>query len=575
MKKNISINIFGTIYAIDEDAYNLLENYLQSMKNYFKAQDGGDEIADDIEHRVAELLWQYREQGMEAVSIETVKEIIDKIGNAAEISDEAAAKTEQAEEEPETHEAADEPRGRWSALRDHVVNHLREHRLYRNTQDKLLGGVCSGLAGYFGKGDVVFWRLGTVALALILGSLHYRFLPDFLNIAIPALYIMLWIIVPPATTPEDKLRMKGRKVTPENLKEQIVSDSEEQTAAAVQPAPRRSMGCLRLIFASALALLALPLVALLVCLVFMLVLVLSVVIGGSATLLPMSNSSAQQFVESVSTGGPLLVVGLMAATVFLGITLWAIWHFVRTSREPLPSSVVFTSLAIWVVTLAITIFAAIFVSLRIDAYWDEVRKVEATRNGISLDNDYQWRCLDELGWSLTRLDNVEGYVTESRTGYAGLPPYALRIIRDDSTKPMDFCLVRSMHYEQGDYVLESLTETYGQGAVITVAKPGADADPLAVIDPASEGVRLQSLTWEEGTQLPILSQPDSAEWHKFAEDGRQHFSYHVSRPFHHDGGELTITIAANQSYQNRLYVRQVQLRKVEPLRAVGAKNKEQ
>lgn len=574
MKKNISINIFGTIYAIDEDAYNLLESYLQSMKNYFKAQDGGDEIADDIEHRVAELLWQYREQGMEAVSIETVKEIIDKIGNAAEISDEAAAQTEQTEQ-AETYEEAGEPRGRWSALRDHVVRHLREHRLYRNTQDKLLGGVCSGLAEYFGKGDVVFWRLGTVALALIFGSIHYHFLSDFLNIAIPALYIMLWIIVPPATTPEDKLRMKGRKVTPENLKEQIVSDSEEQTAAAVQPAPRRSMGCLRLIFASVLVMLAMPLVALLVCLVFVLVLALSVMLGGSATLLPMSHSGARQFVESVSTGGPLLIVGLMAATVFLGISLWAIWRFVRTSRTPLPSSVVFTSLAIWVVTLAITIFATIFVSLRIDAYWDELRKVEATRNGISLNNNYQWRCLDELGWSLTRLDNVEDYLTESRSGYAGLPPYALRIVRDDSTKPMDFCLVRSMHYEQGDYVLESLTETYGQGAAITVTKTDAGADPLAVIDPASEGVKLQSLTWEEGAQLPILSQPDSASWHKFADSGRHHFTYHVSQPFHHDGGELTITIAANHSYQNRLHVRQVQLRKVEPLEAVGTKNKKQ
>ena len=85
MKKNISINIFGTIYAIDEDAYQLLENYLQSMKNYFERQEGGDEIADDIEHRVAELLWEHKQQGMEAVTIDTIKGIIEKIGNPAEI----------------------------------------------------------------------------------------------------------------------------------------------------------------------------------------------------------------------------------------------------------------------------------------------------------------------------------------------------------------------------------------------------------------------------------------------------------------------------------------------------------
>ena len=63
MKKNISINLFGTLYAIDEDAYTLLERYLNSMKSYFARQEGGEEIADDIEHRVAELLWQQKQQG--------------------------------------------------------------------------------------------------------------------------------------------------------------------------------------------------------------------------------------------------------------------------------------------------------------------------------------------------------------------------------------------------------------------------------------------------------------------------------------------------------------------------------
>ena len=53
MKKNISINFFGTIYAIDEDAYKLLEDYIANMKLYFSHEEGGEEIADDIEHRVA------------------------------------------------------------------------------------------------------------------------------------------------------------------------------------------------------------------------------------------------------------------------------------------------------------------------------------------------------------------------------------------------------------------------------------------------------------------------------------------------------------------------------------------
>ena len=89
MKKNISINLFGTLYNIDEDAYNLLENYLQSMQRYFSRQEGGEEVADDIEHRVAELLWKRHEAGMSAINIETVKEIIDTIGNAEQIAGES------------------------------------------------------------------------------------------------------------------------------------------------------------------------------------------------------------------------------------------------------------------------------------------------------------------------------------------------------------------------------------------------------------------------------------------------------------------------------------------------------
>ena len=87
MKKNITINLFGQLYAIDEDAYQMLECYLESMKSYFSRQEGGEEIADDIEHRVAELLWERREAGSEAVDLNTVKAIIKQIGNPSEIDD--------------------------------------------------------------------------------------------------------------------------------------------------------------------------------------------------------------------------------------------------------------------------------------------------------------------------------------------------------------------------------------------------------------------------------------------------------------------------------------------------------
>ena len=143
MKKNISINIFGTIYAIDEDAYQLLDNYINGMKNYFRNEEGGEEIADDIEHRVAELLWEEKEKGMEAVNIETVKAIINKIGNAAEIdaNGDANNPNSSASGNADNSDGQDIINESTSAF-DRMKAHIRSRRLYRNGKDKVLTGVC-------------------------------------------------------------------------------------------------------------------------------------------------------------------------------------------------------------------------------------------------------------------------------------------------------------------------------------------------------------------------------------------------------------------------------------------------
>ena len=89
MKKNITINLFGTLYAIDEDACQLLEQYLDNMKSYFSRREGGDEIADDIEHRVAEIFSDLKAQGTEAISMENVQDIIRRIGNPEQMDSDA------------------------------------------------------------------------------------------------------------------------------------------------------------------------------------------------------------------------------------------------------------------------------------------------------------------------------------------------------------------------------------------------------------------------------------------------------------------------------------------------------
>jgi len=230
MKKNISINLFGTLYNIDEDAYNLLENYLKSMQRYFSRQEGGEEIADDIEHRVAELLWKKREAGMTAIDIDVVKGIIDTIGNAEQIAGDGGNKAENAfanynkrengtDQEPRFKEdfkqfAKDTERFARDTY-DKGREHVRTHRYYRCADDKVLGGVCSGLATYFDAGEPVIWRLGAIALTLL-----------GIGLPLPIIYIVMWLVTPAAITPEDRLRQQGKDITPDNLAQQVVNDSE-------------------------------------------------------------------------------------------------------------------------------------------------------------------------------------------------------------------------------------------------------------------------------------------------------------------------------------------------------------
>ena len=183
MKKNISINFFGTIYAIDEDAYKLLEDYIANMKLYFSHEEGGEEIADDIEHRVAELLWEYKEQGMSAVDIDTVKEIIEKIGNPADIDDEGSSKhtttatdnasdTPDEEEENRKREQKDEKKSEQNGLNTLVdkINDLfaklrqnmEGRHLYRDTKNKMLEDITTLLGGRVAE-EIIFGDITTGA----------------------------------------------------------------------------------------------------------------------------------------------------------------------------------------------------------------------------------------------------------------------------------------------------------------------------------------------------------------------------------------------------------------------------
>lgn len=374
MKRNITINLFGQLYAIDEDAYNLLKCYFDSMQRYFAEKEGGEEIADDIEHRVAELLWQKKEEGVEAISIEIVKDIINKIGNASEIdvTDNVEggheAGSEADSDETEENETA---KGKRAGLFDA----LKGRYLYRDPNDRIVGGVCAGLANFTGCGSSVMWRLG-----VILAIFCSFFLP-FLNrmplfLFAPLLYIIMWMIIPLPSTPEDRLKMKGHSVTPESINEEIINEMEEQKADVRRQS--NNGGCLSLMLKVLLALCLLPFLFTFGLLVFLFLFVVSVIFGLAPSLFPEMFRYDDKDWMSVFLNGnvPVMVVGLCAAFGVVGLTLYGIVRGLRGNGKSMRTSGVVSYWLMWVIGVCVTLFCVISLAMNAEKarrdYWNHV-----------------------------------------------------------------------------------------------------------------------------------------------------------------------------------------------------------
>ena len=385
MKKNITINLFGTLYCIDEDAYALLQKYTDSMKSYFARQEGGEEIADDIEHRVAELMWQKKEEGNEAIDLDMIKEIIAKIGNPAEIDgmeEEEVPKGRSFDEQygansfgssttanggsvsgnSGTSASSKEKKDEGSAW-DKFMNALKDTHLYRDPNDKKLGGVCSGLAHCYG-GDSTVWRFGVLALSIIFLSVDWPFwMPDILCVIIPLIYSALWIIMPEAQTTEDRLRMKGKEVTPESLNEEILretaSESETSTLhAAKQVKQNNNSGCLKVLLGSILLIIGFPFIISLIAVIFAIG-VTAFAIGGAATGLLGDLLTSTPFEALPSLLGGMkwvIILGLISALIVCVIPIYCIIRLLRSSEKKMSAWSIVTLIVIWVLCLAFGIF---------------------------------------------------------------------------------------------------------------------------------------------------------------------------------------------------------------------------
>ncbi len=231
MKTTENTSLAGYAFTMETDAYIELERYLEDIKSCFSNDAGADEIVEDIEERIAELL---REKCIEGtvVNLTMVQEVKKRIGNPKELAQEDAAESNFSETQEASSEAEAEPE-----VKPRKGREARKHRqLYRNMDERILGGVCSGLGTYFGIDKVVFRIL--LLVFFIVGFIDGP--NPFLGFTTLA-YICLWIAMPAAVTSEQKREMKGRPTNLENYRSKDFDFGKEVKGIAESPAGKTTM----------------------------------------------------------------------------------------------------------------------------------------------------------------------------------------------------------------------------------------------------------------------------------------------------------------------------------------------
>ena len=188
MNKTIIININSIVFHIEEDAYDMLRAYMIDIKKHFGHSEDSKEILADIENRIAEMFTDKIQSGLkEVINIQDVEAVITQMGRVSDF-------------EMDEQESGSS----YSANTGPSYNYNVGKKLMRDPDDKVFGGVCSGLGHYFGI-ESRWVRLLFVLLFLFAGT-------GFL------FYIILWIIMPLAVTRVDKMEMRGEAPNIQNFK---------------------------------------------------------------------------------------------------------------------------------------------------------------------------------------------------------------------------------------------------------------------------------------------------------------------------------------------------------------------
>jgi len=453
MKKNITINLCGRLFQIDEDAYELLQQYINSLRSSFGKQEGGDEIVDDIEARIAELFEELRQQGIEAITIEHVKDIITRIGKPEELTGEEPAGKDENSEESKGSSWEEQARSAGQKIYENVRERTAGKKLYRNPKDKMLAGVLSGIAVYTNT-DPIIWRLLIILFTMCYGVGIF-------------IYIVLALVIPEAKTPEQLLQMEGKDVTPQNLAD-VVVESEKQSVQVQRPNLIRMFFSflLKIIFAFSI------LIALIVCLGLFVGFMFALIATVSALILPL-HSTVPFSLEAMGLTGVWLnnpiVLGIFVGALFLVllIPLYATIHMLLSLIGKIrPMGVVqrIVCIFLWVVAVCTAVPLGFTIADYHNQYiyerHDDDWKV--TYQGVKMDSE-DADFLRQGDWNLIKAENCDHYTY--RGYYNGNHNMRFMDVHNENCEEV-FQAERKEAVEPGVYRLECAVRTEGPGPCI-------------------------------------------------------------------------------------------------------------
>ena len=275
MKKVININLSGRVIPIEETAFEKLKTYIDSLRHHFKEEEGSDEIINDIENRIAELLEQDIKKGSACITDQKIDDTIHLMGRVEDFVEmDAGENTSTLSDQLRQDKTGNTETVKGSLFRNSndkiiagvcsgIAHALRidpvvvrvlfalflfgggsgliiyiilwvvmpqkalsvniQKKFFRNPDKKMLGGVASGLAAYF---NIPVWIPRLVFLLPVIAGIGIDFIPSviiggglfgtfFLT------YLILWIVVPYATTPSEKMQMRGEKIDVNSIKNAV------------------------------------------------------------------------------------------------------------------------------------------------------------------------------------------------------------------------------------------------------------------------------------------------------------------------------------------------------------------